>query len=371
MKPILLLATALAAPAFAQQDRFTSDHVWDFNGRSWSGIQLSRTTWRELQRDYDARAYTIHDYTLRVVPRRPERLNVYAIFPEQRDDARVEAIRLDYYGDEPSLDEFNRQIREEGQEYWHPARNSDWSILAFRRSGVIAVVRGSGRERTATTYFLVEPERMTQILAPYSARPADRLSVDGLLGGSRPYRDPDSWRGDFAAFGRVTIDNRVDGRMPRGMGPDDMRDFRSWAEDRFRDKDSGSMRYEERSLGTVRVSARWNDFERNGDEGDLDITASFTSSNGENISVKDTHHVDINGNYQRAWEGAINNVLKTLEERTNEQVRERRNDNDRQPDRRQYDRELSLSEAMDELAKAAVGRTGFERGGRIIERGGG
>ena len=367
MKPILLLASMLAASAFAQ-DRFASNHVWDFNGREWSGIRLSGTTWRDLERSYDAQSYAIHDNTLRMAADYPARLNVYAIFADTREDSRVGALRLEYYGDEPKLDDFTRRMDEEGREYWHPARNSDWSILAYRRSGVIAVVKGSGRERRATTYFLVEPNRMDAILAPYSTRPNEKLTVGGLTGG--PYRDPDRWRGDFASFGSVLVENRIDGNMPRGMSNGDLRDFRSWAERKFRDKESGSMRFQNRSLGTIRVNARWNDFDRNSDEGDLDIEATFTARSGENITVRDTHHVDINGSYQRAWEKAIDNVLRTLEDRTEDEVRKFRNNNDsREPDvRGRYDREISLSEAMEELARAAVGRTGFERGGRIIDR---
>ncbi len=389
MRHALLSIFALAASSAFAVDRLNHEPIWEYEDGRWAGLRVGRTTLRDLESGYGGRYDGRGSVRLNFSDR--TRGTVTALFAEDTrnrpqgnnrewergnqyyNNPVVEAIRIDYSGDEPSLSEMDRRMKHRGNEFWRKGRQGDWSLMVYEHEGVIAVVQGSGRDRRARTFFLIAPSRMSTVLRPYSSQATSRGNDGGLLeqifGGGRDRDNQDNRQqySDYAVFGRITMNLNYSGNMPRGMRSSDNPRFRTWATQELRDLRSGAMRYDSRSSGEVRIDARWTEFDRNDDDGKLEIRASFRS-NG--LDIRDDYESNVNGDYRGEWERGMRHVISELQKKTDRELD--RGWNDSRDNGRNDGRALSLNDALAELTRAATGvgndsylggRPGFRRGG--------
>lgn len=130
----LCLVAALAAPV--DPGYFTVPAYSSFDGRTWGGLEISRTTDAELKKLYKTSKGAMRPEGILLTQPDSANYRVDALLKGRGKDARLNGIRINYRGAEPSLEALCQDLPGAPAMFFPKTRYEDWAVAAYPQRGV-------------------------------------------------------------------------------------------------------------------------------------------------------------------------------------------------------------------------------------------
>lgn len=201
MKRVSLFACALSLLVSTHVEArplFQPAPLASFDGRSWSGLVLGQTTFKQLRPHFETKGGDFERSTVLELPKNCG-LCVNCLWNKRGKDEVLSAITLRYSRFTPSQEQLERAFdptASEGEAIYRRGRFEDWRVVRFPRRGVTAFQLRSG-DVYATPLLVLS--------APTSLARLSQTLVDEETGVER-FVDPHEGESKIGEFGEVSVD---------------------------------------------------------------------------------------------------------------------------------------------------------------------
>ena len=236
--PLFLLALAPKAEA-KSRPLWSVPPLSSFNGSSWGNLQLGRTTFKQVQDNFET-GKGAYERSTELTQPKDTPVRVDCLWNKVGDDEVLSAITVRFTGNGPDRSEVQRLFdpeNEHSQELYQRGRYEPWRVVNYTKKGIAAFCMSNGDLDSVPLLVLTSPastatlrQTLTETFAPVEERV-----------------DPNADRERVMEFGTVEVS--LDDDL-------DLSESERWrTRDRIKDAEAGgTIRYYRNGDGTYRVN---------------------------------------------------------------------------------------------------------------------
>lgn len=244
--------------ALAAQDGIQVQPLSAFDGRQWSGLILGEQKDPDLKKLFKAGKGSIRGEGMLVPTQGSTGVRVDALLDGRGAKATLQAIRVEYTVNAPTLDDLVEDLKEEPDIRWQADRWEDWAIAAFPKRGIIAVIKEAGSRRPVMdAFFLARPELVQESVSRFSRTETDVVEVP----------DPGYDWDRVLGFGDIEVQVNQDAtaRVPEDLTERGRDRLQERVEDWLRSLRRGPVVYDRISRGRYLINVRLGAFNDKGE----------------------------------------------------------------------------------------------------------
>lgn len=254
--PLLILAFTSNAHA-KERPLWPVPALSAFNGSSWGNLQLGRTTFKQVQANYETGKGAYESSTELTQPKDAP-IRIDCLWNKVGDEEILGAITVRFTANAPSRSEIQRLFDSEEKDtrdYYQRGRYEDWRVAQYTSKGIAAFGLRNGDFETIPVLLLANPNSLTSIGQYLTEEP---MPVEER-------QDPNANRERVMEFG--TIDVTLDDDL-------DLSEGEKWrTRDRIKDAEAGgTIRYYRGGDGSYRVTMYGS---KKRDGGSVNVTVSI------------------------------------------------------------------------------------------------
>jgi hypothetical protein len=300
--------------ALAAQDGIRVEPLSSFDGKKWSGLILGEQRDPDLKRLFKAGKGSVRGEGMLVPTRGSTGVRVDALLDGRGAKATLQAIRVEYKENAPSIEDLVEELKEEPEVRFQTGRWEDWALLAFPNRGIIAVLKEVSRDRPVIdAFFLARPNAVKEALGSFSREETDVVEVP----------DPGFDWDRVVGFGEIEVQINQDAtaRLPADLTERSRDRLQDRVEDWLRDLRRGPVVYDRLSRGRYLINVRLGAFNDKG-ESRVSYSAKLNAgtpygpievSAGNNRTIKDRYLTRISDD--------IEDLMDMIDRNTVERVR--------------------------------------------------
>lgn len=236
--PLFLLALASTAQA-KERPLWPVPALSSFNGSSWGNLQLGRTTFKQVQENYET-GKGAYEHSTELTQPKNTPIRVDCLWNKVGAHEVLSAITVRFDGNGPNRSEVQHLFdpdNKQSEEIYMRGRYEDWKVVDFSPKGIAAFGLRSGDVETVPLLLLANPASLSAL----------RQSLTETFMPVEERVDPYANRERVMEFGNIdiTLDDDLD-----------LSDAERWrTRDRIKDAEAGgTIRYYRRGDGTYKVS---------------------------------------------------------------------------------------------------------------------
>lgn len=309
-----MIAALVAAGALAgiQVPALETRPLVEFKNGAWAGIVLGQDTDSSIKQRFKGGKGAVRPEGLLIPTDSALGIRVDALMDGRGGKAKVQAIRVEYDRNAPTLPELQEALGEEAVPGYQAGRWEDWILAFFPKSGIVGVVAGETRREAPRVWFLASPDRVARAMMRFDKEPTEVVEVP----------DPGEDWDRILEFGEldVKVDQSRSDKVPVELDAGGRQRIADAIEDEYFRRRRLPMAYNRLSRGEVNFSVtigRFNDR----DHANVTISASLqTRSPYGPLSASDSLTVTIKDNYRRRVLDAAMDLVDRLDRQVADKV---------------------------------------------------